>query len=77
MFSDVAATKASKAFLTKDLCGQSFLCYLIKAKNLLHLLKLKKNKNDNSSVVFSEKTFISAKDGCELKVINVVVDDNH
>lgn len=59
--------EASKAFLTKDICGQPYLCYLVKIKNVLNFLKMKKNKDD-SCVIFSEESFVSAKDACELTV---------
>lgn len=64
--------QANKAFLTKDLCGQSYLCYLIKNKNLLNFVKIKKNRND-SCIIFTEKAFISAKDACELTVTKSIL----
>lgn len=58
---------ASKAFLTTDLLGQAYLCYLLKTKNILNLLKIKIN-NDGSCVIFGDIQTINAKDACELTV---------
>lgn len=64
-----SAREACKAFLSNDLTGQLNLCYLIKTRNILNLLKLKKN-NDDSCVIFGDVSSINAKDACELTVSN-------
>lgn len=69
--SAVDSSEASKAFLTTDLIGQTYLCYLIKSKNILNLLKIKIN-TDGSCVIFGDISTINAKDACELSVSHCV-----
>jgi anaphase-promoting complex subunit 1 len=58
---------ASKAFLTSDFVGQSYLCYLVPVKNELFFVKLEKT-NNKEQLIFCTRTCVQARDAMPLTV---------
>ncbi|KAL5008156.1 hypothetical protein ScPMuIL_013737 [Solemya velum] len=58
---DGSLGKASKAFLTKDICGQQYLCYVIAYRQQLRCVKFEES-NDLSQLIFGAVAVIPAKD---------------
>jgi hypothetical protein len=58
---------ASKAFLTSDFVGQSYLCYLVPVKNELFFVKLEKT-NNKEQLIFCTRTCVHARDAIPLTV---------
>ncbi|GFO33512.1 anaphase-promoting complex subunit 1, partial [Plakobranchus ocellatus] len=58
--------KASKAFLTEDLCGQQFLCFLVPYKQQLRCLKFEES-NDGSQLIFGSVSCLHAKDATPIE----------
>ncbi|XP_077996954.1 anaphase-promoting complex subunit 1-like [Glandiceps talaboti] len=67
--------QASKAFLTTDMCGQKFLCYLIENRRELRCVKYSKSNdmNDKKSLIFGVTTILIAKDAVALEKLNMVL----
>ncbi|CAB3377512.1 Hypothetical predicted protein [Cloeon dipterum] len=63
---------ASKAFLTTDLVGQSYLCYLVTGKQELFLVKLEQT-NSMKQLIFCTRTSIPAKDAVPLSELPMIV----
>ncbi|CAG5118741.1 unnamed protein product, partial [Candidula unifasciata] len=63
---DGALGKASKAFLSRDLCGQQYLCYMVPYKQHLRCLKFEES-NDRSQLIFGSVTYLHAKDATPIE----------
>ncbi|BFZ07558.1 hypothetical protein BsWGS_10597 [Bradybaena similaris] len=63
---DGSLGKASKAFLSRDLCGQQFLCYMVPYKQHLRCLKFEES-NDRSQLIFGSVTCLHAKDATPIE----------
>ncbi|XP_070577566.1 anaphase-promoting complex subunit 1-like [Ptychodera flava] len=64
--------KASKAFLTSDMCGQKFLCYLVELCRELRCVKYSET-NDRKQLIFGTTTVIQAKDVLSLDKLNMML----
>ncbi|XP_035824384.1 anaphase-promoting complex subunit 1 [Aplysia californica] len=64
--------KASKAFLTEDLCGQRYLCYLVPYKQHLRCLKFEES-NDGSQLIFGSLSLLPAKDATPIESQNLLL----
>ncbi|KAK6181291.1 hypothetical protein SNE40_009178 [Patella caerulea] len=69
---DGSLGKATKVFLTKDMCGQQFLCYLIPFKQHLRLLKFEES-NDLKQLIFGSLTMLPAKDATPIQSLDLLV----
>lgn len=65
----VAVEPASRVFLSTDVLGQSFLCYLVKARAKLMVAKFNK---ENSDRLIGPATAIDALDAAPLLVRSYV-----
>ncbi|XP_073401268.1 anaphase-promoting complex subunit 1-like isoform X2 [Dendrobates tinctorius] len=63
---------ATKVFLTTDLCGQKFLCFLVESQHQLRMVKFEES-NDKSQLIFGSVSNISAKDAAPVESINTMV----
>lgn len=74
---DGSLGKSSKAFLTRDLCGQQFLCYVISYRQQLRCVKFE-DSNDLKKLVFGAVNVIPCKDAIpvEGKDMLIVLDTN-
>lgn len=70
--SDGILSKASKAFITKDLCEQNYLCYLISLKQQLRCVRFEES-NDSSHLIFGAINTISAKDALPIESLNLML----
>lgn len=64
---DVVSCRASKVFLSSDLVGQSYLCYLVPYRSQLYLVRLEKT-NKQQQIIFGMVTTIVAKDAVNVPV---------
>uniref|UniRef100_A0A8B9NFK9 Anaphase promoting complex subunit 1 n=1 Tax=Accipiter nisus TaxID=211598 RepID=A0A8B9NFK9_9AVES len=60
-------SQASKVFITTDLCGQKFLCFLVESQLQLRCVKFQES-NDKSQLIFGSVTNIQAKDAAPVQV---------
>ncbi|XP_063774168.1 anaphase-promoting complex subunit 1 isoform X1 [Pseudophryne corroboree] len=65
-------SQATKVFITTDLCGQKFLCFVVEPQHQLRLVKFEES-NDKSLLIFGSVTNISAKDAAPVQSINTMV----
>uniref|UniRef100_F7E2X8 Anaphase-promoting complex subunit 1 n=1 Tax=Xenopus tropicalis TaxID=8364 RepID=F7E2X8_XENTR len=65
-------SQATKVFITTDLCGQKFLCFLLESFHQLRLVKFEES-NDKSQLIFGSVTNISAKDAAPVEAIDTMV----
>ncbi|KAM4771923.1 anaphase-promoting complex subunit 1 [Rhinophrynus dorsalis] len=65
-------SQATKVFITTDLCGQKFLCFLVASQHQLRLVKFEES-NDKSQLIFGSVTNISAKDAAPVQSIDTMV----
>ncbi|KAM8947728.1 anaphase-promoting complex subunit 1 isoform 2-T2 [Pelodytes ibericus] len=65
-------SQATKVFITTDLCGQKFLCFLVESQHQLRLVKFEES-NDKSQLIFGSLTNISAKDAAPVQSIDTMV----
>ena len=66
--SDGALGRATRVFLTRDVCGRRYLCYLVAARHQLRCLKFEES-NDRSQLIFGSVTQIQGtKDAVPLTV---------
>ncbi|XP_060553030.1 anaphase-promoting complex subunit 1-like [Ruditapes philippinarum] len=72
---DGSLGKSSKAFQTRDLCGQQYLCYLISYRQQLRCVKFEES-NDLKKLVFGTVNIIPCKDAVpiESKDLLIVLD---
>ncbi|KAM4693876.1 anaphase-promoting complex subunit 1 [Discoglossus pictus] len=64
--------QATKVFITSDLCGQKFLCFLVESQHQLRMVKFEES-NDKSQLIFGSVTNISAKDAAPVQSIDTMV----
>uniref|UniRef100_A0A8D1CG35 Anaphase-promoting complex subunit 1 n=1 Tax=Sus scrofa TaxID=9823 RepID=A0A8D1CG35_PIG len=60
-------SQASKVFITTDLCGQKFLCFLVESQLQLRCVKFQES-NDKTQLIFGSITNIQAKDAAPVEV---------
>ncbi|KAB1256695.1 Anaphase-promoting complex subunit 1 [Camelus dromedarius] len=58
-------SQASKVFITSDLCGQKFLCFLVESQLQL--------RNDKTQLIFGSITNIQAKDAAPVEKIDTML----
>jgi len=63
---DGSLGKSSKAFFTRDLCGQLFICYLISYRQQLRCVRFE-DSNDLKKYVFGAVNIIPCKDAVPVK----------
>ncbi|XP_059480357.1 anaphase-promoting complex subunit 1 isoform X2 [Neocloeon triangulifer] len=63
---------ASKAFLTTDFVGQTYLCYLVPGKRELFLVKLEET-NRQEQLIFCTRTSVPARDAVPLTDLPMIV----
>uniref|UniRef100_A0A8C0L4L0 Anaphase-promoting complex subunit 1 n=1 Tax=Canis lupus dingo TaxID=286419 RepID=A0A8C0L4L0_CANLU len=61
-------SQASKVFITSDLCGQKFLCFLVESELQLRCVKFQES-NDKTQLIFGSITNIHAKDAAPVEPI--------
>ena len=66
-FREGSLAQASTVFLTQDLCGRRFLCYLVSYRHQLRCVKFDES-NDKSQLIFGSTSFIQARDAAALPV---------
>ena len=59
--------QASRIFLTTDLIGQTYFCYIVKTQFRLYLVRLEK-PNEPEQIILGMVTTIAAKDAINLPV---------
>ena len=67
LFRDGNLGQASKVFLSGDLCGQQYLCYLVAFRHQLRCVKFEES-NDRSQLIFGSSYSIPARDAVPLQV---------
>ncbi|KAG9468649.1 hypothetical protein GDO78_022271 [Eleutherodactylus coqui] len=65
-------SQAAKVFISTDLCGQKYLCFLVESQHQLRMVKFEES-NDKSQLIFGSITNISAKDAVPVESINTMV----
>ncbi|KAK2520245.1 Anapc1 [Columba guinea] len=65
-------SQASKVFITTDLCGQKFLCFLVESQLQLRCVKFQES-NDKSQLIFGSITNIQAKDAAPVQGIDTLL----
>ncbi|KAM7172817.1 anaphase-promoting complex subunit 1 isoform 5-T5 [Macrochelys suwanniensis] len=65
-------SQASKVFITTDLCGQKFLCFLVESQLQLRCVKFQES-NDKSQLIFGSVTNIQAKDAAPVESIDTLL----
>ncbi|XP_012141180.1 anaphase promoting complex subunit 1 isoform X2 [Megachile rotundata] len=68
---DTASCRASKVFLSSDLVGQSYLCYLAPYRSQLFLVRLEKT-NKQQQIIFGMVTSIVAKDAVNVPNLHMI-----
>ncbi|XP_052275462.1 anaphase-promoting complex subunit 1-like isoform X2 [Dreissena polymorpha] len=63
---DGSLGKSSKAFFTRDLCGQQYMCYLISYRQQLRCVKFEES-NDLKRIVFGTVNIIPCKDAIPIE----------
>ncbi|XP_054169065.1 anaphase-promoting complex subunit 1-like [Oppia nitens] len=64
--------RASKVFITTDLTGQLYICFLASQSQTLKLIRLDQS-NDGLKLIFGSTNIISAKDAEPLTTLNMIV----
>ncbi|OXB54162.1 hypothetical protein ASZ78_012608 [Callipepla squamata] len=65
-------SQASKVFITTDLCGQKFLCFLVESQLQLRCVKFQES-NDKSQLIFGSVTNIQAKDAVPVQGVDTLL----
>uniref|UniRef100_A0A8D2Q5M5 Anaphase-promoting complex subunit 1 n=1 Tax=Varanus komodoensis TaxID=61221 RepID=A0A8D2Q5M5_VARKO len=65
-------SQASKVFITTDLCGQKFLCYLVESQLQLRCVRFQQS-NDMSQLIFGSVTNIQAKDAAPVESVDTML----
>uniref|UniRef100_A0A8D0Y0E0 Anaphase-promoting complex subunit 1 n=1 Tax=Sus scrofa TaxID=9823 RepID=A0A8D0Y0E0_PIG len=65
-------SQASKVFITTDLCGQKFLCFLVESQLQLRCVKFQES-NDKTQLIFGSITNIQAKDAAPVEKIDTML----
>ncbi|XP_076165385.1 anaphase promoting complex subunit 1 isoform X2 [Ptiloglossa arizonensis] len=68
---DVVSGRASKVFLSSDLVGQNYLCYLVPNRSQLFLVRLEKT-NKQQQIIFGMVTTIVAKDAVSVPNLHMI-----
>ncbi|XP_078053194.1 anaphase promoting complex subunit 1 isoform X2 [Augochlora pura] len=68
---EVVSGPASKVFLSSDLVGQSYLCYLVPQRSQLFLVRLEKT-NKQQQIIFGMVTSIVAKDAVSIPNLHMI-----
>ncbi|KAH0510942.1 Anaphase-promoting complex subunit 1 [Microtus ochrogaster] len=63
---------ATKVFITTDLCGQKFLCFLVEAQLQLRCVKFQES-NDKTQLIFGSVTNVHAKDAAPVEKIDTML----
>ncbi|MEJ1278730.1 anaphase promoting complex subunit 1 [Cricetulus griseus] len=63
---------ASKVFITTDLCGQKFLCFLVETQLQLRCVKFQES-NDKTQLIFGSVTNVHAKDAAPVEKIDTML----
>ncbi|XP_036606766.1 anaphase-promoting complex subunit 1 [Trichosurus vulpecula] len=63
---------ASKVFITSDLCGQKFLCFLVESQLQLRCVKFQES-NDKTQLIFGSVTNLQAKDAAPVEKIDTML----
>ncbi|XP_008202865.1 anaphase-promoting complex subunit 1 [Nasonia vitripennis] len=71
LIKDNNADHASRVFLTTDLIGQTYLCYLIQNQYRLYLVRLEKS-NEPNQIIMGMVNTITAKDAISLPKLNMM-----
>ncbi|KAJ8046075.1 Anaphase-promoting complex subunit 1 [Holothuria leucospilota] len=64
--------KASKVFISQDLCEQKYLCFLVRQHQQLQCLKFS-DSNDRSQLIFGSVTNLPAHDAVSLESLDMMV----
>ncbi|XP_076442081.1 anaphase-promoting complex subunit 1-like [Babylonia areolata] len=64
--------KASKVFLSSDLCGQQYLCFMVPYKQQLRCVRFEES-NDLTQLIFGTVTVIPAKDACPVESLDLLL----
>ncbi|XP_030051793.1 anaphase-promoting complex subunit 1 [Microcaecilia unicolor] len=64
--------QASKVFITTDLCGQKFLCFLVESQHQLRLVKFQES-NNQSQLIFGSVASFPAKDASPVEHIDTML----
>ena len=64
--------KASKVFLSQDMCHQRYVCYLMPYRHQLRCVKYD-HSNDDTVLIFGSMTTLSARDAEPLKVLHMML----
>ncbi|XP_062934232.1 anaphase-promoting complex subunit 1 isoform X4 [Cynocephalus volans] len=65
-------SQASKVFITSDLCGQKFLCFLVESQLQLRCVKFQES-NDKTQLIFGSVTNIHAKGAAPVEKIGTML----
>ncbi|XP_030877983.1 anaphase-promoting complex subunit 1 [Leptonychotes weddellii] len=65
-------SQTSKVFITSDLCGQKFLCFLVESELQLRCVKFQES-NDKTQLIFGSITNIHAKDAAPVEKIDTML----
>ncbi|PIK42819.1 putative anaphase-promoting complex subunit 1 isoform X3 [Apostichopus japonicus] len=65
-------SRASKVFITRDLCEQKYLCFLVRQHQQLRCLKFSAS-NDKSQLIFGSITNVPALDAEPLDTMNMLI----
>ncbi|XP_071832099.1 anaphase-promoting complex subunit 1-like isoform X2 [Apostichopus japonicus] len=65
-------SRASKVFITRDLCEQKYLCFLVRQHQQLRCLKFSAS-NDKSQLIFGSVTNVPALDAEPLDTMNMLI----
>ncbi|XP_058810342.1 anaphase-promoting complex subunit 1 isoform X2 [Phymastichus coffea] len=71
-FKDGDFERASKVFLTTDLLGQVYFCYLIRNQSRLFLARIEKS-NDPNQIILGMLYSVTAKDAISLQELKMIV----
>ena len=64
--------KASKVFLSQDLCHQRYVCYVVPYRRQLRCVKYD-HSNDDSVLIFGSTTTICARDAEPLNALHLML----
>ncbi|XP_058810351.1 anaphase-promoting complex subunit 1 isoform X4 [Phymastichus coffea] len=75
-FKDGDFERASKVFLTTDLLGQVYFCYLIRNQSRLFLARIEKS-NDPNQIILGMLYSVTAKDAISLQILRLRFNTDH
>uniref|UniRef100_H3ATJ7 Anaphase-promoting complex subunit 1 n=1 Tax=Latimeria chalumnae TaxID=7897 RepID=H3ATJ7_LATCH len=65
-------SQATKVFITTNLCGQNYLCFLVESQHQLRCVKFEES-NDLSQLIFGAVATIHAKDAAPVESIDMML----